>query len=318
MDKDVKMRWKDRFWSACGTIVNTTIDITANAFNTFGSLACMAGGAGFSMSYSVEETLSATYYASANAQGGITLQAAIQDLPYGVNETIAFQDFLQHSDGITFNLKNYLQPDTIKIVSVILFSSGTALRLLGENIKQWQQSRVDKEYFQKHYGIDVPSPAGKEYLHASAKSLAGSISYGFSSTAIAGQLLNSGVIDPEYSITYPSSGTHRVNGTYYQGPVNELSIPIDYFFAKNVSFALFDQPLLATLAARIKAVVNATYGGGLFLHTLDDKQKNPVALPAAIGSSSLLANSFFSKKSIQLRDDRIQKAVNDAGIYFRI
>ena len=152
----------------------------------------MAGGAGFAVSYAVEETLSATYYASANTQGMVTLQATLQDLPYGINETRPFQDVLQHSGGITFNLKNYLPPDTIKIVSVILFSSGTTLRLLGENIKQWQQSRVDKKYFQTHYGIDVPSPTGKEYLLASAKSLTGSISHGFSSTAIVGALLNSG------------------------------------------------------------------------------------------------------------------------------
>lgn len=312
------MGWKDRLWSTCGTIVNTAIDMTANAFNTLGSLACMAGGAGFAISYAVEEKLSATYFASANAVGGVTLQASLQDLPYELNETIAFQDALQHSDGMTFNLKDYLHPSTIKIASVVLFSSGATLRLLGENIKQWQQSRVDKEYFQKRYRIDVPSPAGKEYLHASAKSLTGSISYGFSSTAIVGGLLNSGLVTSEYGITYPSSGAPRANSTYYHGPLNQFSIPIDYYFSKNVSIDLFDQPLLATLGARIKAVVNGTYGGGLFLYPLEDKNKNPVALPAVIGSSSLLANSFFSKKAIQLRDDRIQKAVDDAGIYFRI
>ncbi|CEG58092.1 hypothetical protein [Legionella fallonii] len=312
------MGWKDRFWSAYGTVVDTAIDITAKTLNTVGSLACMAGGAGFAMSYAVDETLSATYSASGNALGSVVLQAELHGFPYAINETISFQDFLQHSDGTTFNLKNYFPPDTIKIASAILFSSGTALRLLGDNIKQWQQGRVDTLYFRQHHRIDVSPPAIKEYLHASAKSITGSLSYGCLSSAIVGKVFNARISPAEYSVTYPLNGTHRANGTYYQGPVNELPIPVDYFFSKNISIDFFAQPFLVTVGARINAMINASYGGGLFLQPAYDQKESPVLIPGVIGGGALLANSIFSRKVVQLRDERILKAVDDAGIYLRI
>ena len=143
------MRWRDRLWSAYGVVVDTTIEITANTLNMVGSLACMLGGAGFAMSFAIDEVLNASYYGAANAMGAVKLSVEFESFDYRINETIPFEDSFQKSDGIAYLLKDYLHQDAVQTTSVLLFSSGTVLRVVGANMKQWQQGRVDKAYYKK-------------------------------------------------------------------------------------------------------------------------------------------------------------------------
>ncbi|MCL9683263.1 hypothetical protein [Legionella maioricensis] len=302
------MGWRDRFWSAYGVVVDTTIEITANTLNMVGSLACVIGGAGFAISFAIDEVLNASYYGSVAAMGAVKLSVEFESFDYRINETIPFDDSFQKSDGISYLVKDYLHKDAVQITSAALFSSGTVLRVLGANMKQWQQGRVDKAHYKNRLGVDIPSPTGKEYLYTNAESLFGSLSYTFLSTAVTGAVIKAQVISPTQHLTYPDKGRIQVNEPYYKGPVTEVSIPLAYTFVRNISLDLFG---FALLKARAQGLANATYGGGLFLQPADNPPDPPVVLPAALGASAYLVNNFFSKKLIHLRDERIMQETND-------
>lgn len=305
------MGWRDRFWSAYGVVVDTTIEAVLQAFNAVGSLACIAGGAGFAISFAIDEVLTASYYGAANAMGTVTLSAEFKEFNYRINETIPFADSLQKSGGITYLLQDYLHKDAVYTTSALLFSSGTLLRALGANMKLWQQGRVDKAYFKDLHGVKISSPAGQEYLYTNAESLFSSLSYAFLSEAITGAVISSQVMSSSQSLTYPDKGDLQVSETHYKGPVTELSIPLVYTLTRNISLDLFG---LALVRARVQGMANATYGGGLFLQPAENRSDPPVALPAVIGVSAYLANNFFSKKLIQLRDERVLQEINDNQI----
>ena len=286
------MRWRDCFWSAYGVVVDTTIEVTANTFNMVGSLACMLGGVGFAVSFALDEVLNASYYGSVGATAKVKLSVKFESFDCKINDTIPFEDSFQKSDGITYLLKDYLHKDTVQITSAVLFSSGTVLRGLGANMKQWQQGRIDKAYYKNRLGVEIPSPTGKEYLYANAESLSGSFSYAFLSSAVTGAVIRSQIISPTQSLTYPDKGELHVNATHYKGPVDAVSIPLDYTFLKNISLDEFG---LALLKAHIQGLANATYGGGLFVQPSDAPANPPITLPAAVGVSAYLVNNFFPR-----------------------
>jgi hypothetical protein len=307
------MEWRDYFWSAYGVVVDTTIEVTANTFNMVGSLACMLGGVGFAVSFAIDEVLNASYYGSVNAMGAVKLSAKFESFDYKINDTIPGGDSFQKSGGIAYLLTDYLHKDTVQITSAVLFSSGTVLRGLGANMKLWHQGRVDKAYYKDRLGVEIPSPTGKEYLYTNAESQSGSFSYAFLSSAVTGVVIRSQIISPTQSLTYPDKGAIHVNATHYKGPVNAASIPLDYTLLKNISL---DGLGLVLLKAQIEGLANATYGGGLFVQPANAPADPPIAVPAAVGGIAYLANNFFFKKLVHLRDERILHETNDTQIGF--
>ncbi|BCA94071.1 hypothetical protein TUM19329_04320 [Legionella antarctica] len=305
------MGWRDRLWSAYGVVVDTTIESVSNTFNATGSLACIAGGAVFAISFKIDEALNASYYGAVHAMGTVILSAEFNEFNYRVNETIPFEDSLQKSGGVAYLMSDYLHKDVVYTTSALLISSGTVLRALGANIKQWQQGRTDKAYYNTHHGVMISSPAVQEFLYTNAESLSGSLAYTCLSAAIAGTFISSQVISPRQSLTYPCEGEFLVNETDYNGPVTGVSIPLAFMVTRNITLDLLG---VALIKAQVEGLANATYGGGLFLKPADKPSDNasepPSTLPAVIGVSAYLANSFFTKKLVHLRDERIMQETN--------
>ena len=308
------MKWRDKFWSAYGVVANTTIDITANALNAVGSLACMAGGAGFAIAYVLDETLTASYFGSAHTTGEVTVDAGIAAFDSHVHEVFPFQQDDKMVGGLTYNLKNYLHPDTVRAASGICLGSGTVLRVMGANLKLWQQSRIEKAYFKSHHGVAIDSPSSEEYLLVNSESVFGSLSYTFVSASAAAIVINgSGLIGSHQSVTYPADGKGLMNSTHYSGPVASYVIPVAYKIGKNISFPFFGKAVEAIITEKVDAVANTTYGGGLFFQshvTLNP----PIVIPGLVGSSAHLASSFFSMKAREKRDERIFTAIGDKAI----
>ncbi|WP_131793468.1 hypothetical protein [Legionella brunensis] len=291
----------DYFWSA----YDTAVDLTANMLNAAGTLACVSGGVGFSISYLSANTLNVDYFGETDATGEVILSMELLQLLLKMNETIPFQEHVERNGEATFHLSDYLHPATIRLICGGLIASGTVLRLLGENIKLWNQGRIDKSRF-----TDIDSPSIREYSLVSAKSIFGSISYTSLSSLITGAVINSNTIDLK-SITYPARGNLHALSEYYTGPVNNFSIPIDYDFSRNVTFKWSDIDVLTTISAEIVARFNGTYGGGLNLKPPKDGVNAPTVIPGIIGVGALVACSIFNQKAIKFRDERIHGLVAD-------
>lgn len=313
------MAWRDKFWSAYGMVRNTAIDLTVNTVvntcNIVGSLACMAGGVGFALSNVLDETLRASYYGSALTTGAVLVDANLKTFNYHFNESIPFERSDYVIGDLTYNLKDYIHPEKVRVASSIFFASGTALRLIGTNVKQWRQGRLDKAYYKSEHDLEIANPSRKEYLYASAESLCGSISFTFLSASIAGEVINyTGLVGSSQSLTYPTDGMLRVNATHYEGPLKTLSIPVAYKISKDISINLYGLNIKALVEERVNALANTTYGGGLFFKS-EVTANPPVVIPAAVGGSAFLAGSFFARKVGEERDERIYKTIDHKNKY---
>lgn len=312
------MGWKDGFWSTCHWIVDTGFYVTASTLNTLGTFACTVGGVGYAASFVMDETLNTNYYASAAAEGTVEISAEFFQFDYNVTDTIPFSEFAQKSGGTGYNLKDYLHPETVRAGSVIISATGTLLKILGANIKYWHEGRISRSYFKESHGMDISSSSVKEQAVISAEALLSSLSYICLSTAMTGALIQSGIINTRQRITYPLEGNQWVSSSHYHGPVMGLTVPINYSYSKNVSIELFGEYLLATFGARLNAIANATYGGGLFFEPVKDRPSPPVVIPAMLGASAYLAKNFFSRNVKQMRDERAYQAISDERLWFKI
>lgn len=309
------MGWRDKFWSAYGLVVDTAIDVTTDATHAVGSLACMVGGAGFSISFALDETLNATYYGQAYTTGVVTADASLDASGFRVMETIPFDHYYQMNGVVTDNLTNYIHPDKVRAVSAILMSSGTALRLLSTSLKQWRQGNVDKFYYKSHHGVEIDGPSIKEYRYARAESVFGSLSLTCLSTATTGIVIDSlRCIGSSQRFTFPSKGESQLNSSYYPGPFKSLSIPLEYSYGKNISVEFFGMQIKALLEEKVAALANVTYGGELLFQP-STSSSPPVAISAIIGASAYLVSNFFAKKVKKERDERIIQAGGELSTY---
>ncbi|MES2621727.1 MAG: hypothetical protein V4615_12830 [Bacteroidota bacterium] len=304
------MKWTDTFWSAYGMTVDTTFNATASLLQNVGTLACIAGGAGFALSHAMDESVNASYFGSANTTGQVVAGANIESYKYNVNATIPFKYYAEQDSGKTYYLTDYIHPSSVRFASYALVASGAALRSVGTNLKLWQQHREDRKYIKNKYQVDAIKPELKEYAIASSDSFLSSLSFATVSCAVTSSILHfSGFIGSSHSITYPSYGQLSANSTHYQGPVNMTSIPVSFHLGQN---ATLDLPIIGNVLAyeqvNANALVNATYGGGLFFSNRNSSSLVVGISSAALGVSSYIGSMFFSKKTTQLRDDRNSEA----------
>lgn len=303
------MSWMDKFWTAYGVVVNTAIDTTASTLNAMGSIACKIGGVGFAMSYGMDETIKASYYGSANSIGQVNMGIDLVKYKYSINGSIPFQYDTQRDGGASYHIKDYIHPDTVRAASALFTLSGTALRVLSANIKQWQQGREDTRYIKNKYGVQTTGTSIKEYFYVTAGTVCSSLSDSLLSCAATSTLINySGIIGSNYHFTYPKTSSATVKSSNYQGPVQSSLIPLGLKIEQNITRKLPYIPVDVLIQEKIEAnaLINATYGGGLSFKS-NDNTNLPAAIPASLGIGAYLASTFFARKAARQRDDRMQE-----------
>lgn len=299
------MSWRDIFWTGCGVVVNTSINLVADTFELAGTATCILGGAAFSLSYAIDETLKAAYFGSVNALGQIGVNISVPDFNYSLNQTIPGNYSTQRDGGILYNSTSYLHPATLRIVSFIAIGSGTALTVIGANIKLLQEVKEDNKVLKGENEIEYSRPTLKEHSYLSASTLCRSLAYTSLGSTIAGIAINySGLIGPVQSFTYPSSGTDLVNTTYYKGPVIHDVVPINYIIDRNLTVELLGRKVVVEELINVQGNATIQYGGGLFFQS-KDKPDFPIAAPAVLTGVSSITGKFFAEKAKRLRDDRI-------------
>lgn len=306
------MKWIDTCWSACKTVVNTTINAAVSALESVGSLACVAGGVAFSLSYEMDETVTGSYYASGYVTGNVTFQATAPKLDnYTFSTIVPFTHYLQQDGGLTYSLTELISPETVRIVSAILSASGTGLRLLGANLKTWQQGRADSQFLQERFRVKAINPTAREYLYMNAHSLFSSVSYiSMGSAVTAGAIQWSGLLNYKPEITFPHSSQQAISSEHYSGPVTNVMIPLKYDLPpqnESIVLPIVDVPVEVDVQVDAVALANTTYGGGVFFAS-GSKGNFPVEAPALIGTSAYLAGNFFATKARNLRSERLIEA----------
>ncbi|MFI4962479.1 MAG: hypothetical protein ACHP6H_01330 [Legionellales bacterium] len=299
------MKWNDWFWAANKKVVETSIDTTASTLNTLGSLACMVSGAGFALSSSIDEALSASYFGSSHTVGHTNITVRIGENGYSVNKTIPFA-FYKEVDGMD-NLSEYIDPIKIKQLSMILSAAGVFARALGASIHKWQKSKEDDRFFQNKYQVALESPKIREYLLVNAESLSGSLAQIMISKAVMGSFIYySGLVGTTYSLTYPPSSTQRVTTNTYKGPVKRRLVSFEFDSDTNSSLDAQeeDPPIDLDQIMHARALANMTYGGGLFFQS-ETPPGYPVVVPATLGFGLHIISTFFAKKAKQERDERV-------------
>ena len=304
------MSWRDKLWGACNYLANMTVDMTANALNVVGSLSCMAGGAAFAVSYVIDGTLRGSYYGSANTNGELIVGITLPELNWGINESVPFQHLLQKNGELNYHARDYFNPNTIRAFSALFTLSGTTLKALSANIKQWRQGRIDRQYLKEHFGVDdFKPPSWGEYGDVSAESLCSSISYAMLSCALTGGVLAYSPLSRTIQeFTYPSEGERPKDSLYYKGPTDSTLVPVELQIARNVTVELpiIRIDLLVHETADAEAIANTTYGGGLVFEA--NNADFPVAVPMILGTSSHICGTFFRNRARHAREERIVDA----------
>ncbi len=124
-----------------------------------------------------------------------------------------------------------------------------------------------------------------------------------------------GLTNTNHHFTYPSSANQSVNSSNYCGPVDTTMIPVEFVLNQNATIDLpvvhinlsVDEIIDAT------AMANLSYGGGLFFKS-NNHSNIPIIAPAVLGAGTNLASTFFAKKAMRLRDERILEAQQNGYI----
>lgn len=292
------MTWTDRFWTAYRVVTNIAIDATANTLNILGSAACIAGGALFNVSFAMDDSMNGSYYGGIDAIGNVNVNLYAVELKYTYNQTLPIDESYATKGSQDFNLKNYIQPDSIRIISAICMASGFLFRTVSANIDLWQQGRRDAHDYKNRHGIDLPKPSGKEFITTNAQSISGSLSYMMLSSSTAGGLLNFLQILNHKNVTYPA---------------HSKVIPFNLDLIQNATINIPSIGMTVHVLEHIFAMIqaNATYGGRVELQ-LNNLDIPPVAVTAPLGSAAYLANRFFTQQARSLRDERAYEAQKDA------
>lgn len=305
------MDWRGTLWSAYNSTVNAAVDLTADAFKTAGSLACLVGGAGLAIADAMNVTFSATYYGAADVNGVVNLNIYIPKYNYTYKEQIPFDHTENRTGGFGKNLYDFLTPQGVRQVSVILAGTGFAMRFVGENLKYWQTNRAEYAYCKDKYSIELRRPDFTEYGAVNLASALGSFTYILSSNFAVGCVMNySGWLGTVSGLTYPEHSNTTINGTYYNGPVAQLTLPVTYSLAKNSTLNL---PIVGDLQideqVNLNGKVNATYGAGIFAKS-ESTPDYPIAIPGLIAMTAYLSSRFFNSRAEGQHKERLKEAIN--------
>lgn len=301
------------FWSVGSWFLRQLVKGTADALDKVGTLACVAGGVGYTASYAMDNTLSAGYYASADVNGDAYVNITVAQFNYQTTKNIPFTYNGDKSEGTSFKLSDYVTAEAVRVICVVAVASGTAARLVSAGLNKWQQGRDDSRRNQEAYQIELPRASVKEYLFLGASSVTHSMCIVLIGNTIANSLLySSHFIGGSYEYTYPSNGTVLANSTYYSGPLKTLLTPADVQFVEDVVAYVSFLKLNVTVIEAVNALTNITanYGGGILIESHNTSTPS-IALPAVAGATSYVLGNFFAEKNTNLRMQRHDEARNN-------
>lgn len=294
-------------------IANVSIDAIASMLDTFGSVACVAGGMGIIGSQALNKTFQSAYFGSAIGWGGLDISGTLERF-FSVNYTLPLQVSKEIEGETLFQVADYANANKICGLSMVLVVLGVILKALGSLLKKWQQYRYDEQFNQ----LDerkIRTPGLKEYFLAQATSLNNSFTIALLSYSLMGCLVYyADLLNSALHLTYPLQGSQFVNGTYYKGPVNSISYPIHALF--DPQKVTIDIPFIGNITLLLDMVLNGrsniTVGGGVFF-----KENGPVSVPPVLlitasgigGVSAYLASNFFSRKESRARDSRVKETL---------
>lgn len=306
------MDWRGTLWSAYNSTVNAAVDLTADAFRAAGSLACLVGGAGIAIADAMNVTFSATYYGAADVNGEVKLNIFIPKYNYTYKEQIPFDQTEDKTGGFSKSLYDFLTPHGVRQASLLLAGSGFVMRLMGDNLKYWQNNRAEAAYFQEKHNIDMRGPDLTEYGEINLASALGSVAYTLNGNFVVGCVMNySGWLGTASGLTYPEQSNTTVNTNYYNGPVAQLTVPVTYSLAKNTTLNL---PIVGDLEIDeridLNGMVNATYGVGVFAKS-ESTPDYPIAIPGVLAMTACLSSRFFNNRAEGQHKERLKEAINN-------
>lgn len=299
------MDWLKKLSDFSSALRYVAVNSTANTFNFLGSVACTAGGIGYAITDAMNVTAGVSYYGAVN--GHVNATFGIEISPFGFTEdgSIPIHRQGQIEGGIFYALKDYITPGNVMTVSFLLMSSGTVLRVVGDNIKNWDRNQREIKFFKKQ-PVEFPRPSWKEHLYVNAGALcsvASQASFGYGCTQMVLQL--SGFKGSSYSVTYPTHSPYHLNGSEYQGPVEHSEIPIDgVLYERNFTDTLpiIHTPIDVTEYLNASGTANADYGVGFFVNSHDKSPPHP-ALPLMLAAGNYYS-SFFYQYGVEIEHKR--------------
>lgn len=302
----------DKLKVVCGVIVDTALDATASVLTTSGSVACAIGGMGFALAQGMNKTFTASYYGKASALGDLAVNGTIENTFFGFNYSLPMSIERTRNGEDFYNLTDYTNPGVVLWSSSVCVAGGFFLKSVGNTLKRWQQYRYDERYNTLYCNLSLPAPSAQDFLLIGQRSLCDSFTIAMLSHSImSGVVSYSDLFNANLRFTYPFTGDHPVNSTYYNGPVARESYPVDFKFNPQTVTMKFpyvgEKTILLNMSAQ--GIANVTYGGGVFFKENHSATVPPLltqTLTAIGGLSAYMAGNFFARKERYKRDNELQ------------
>lgn len=299
------MSWTDTLWSVGAYAYNTATNAVSKSFETLGNIACMLGGASLSAAYVVDESLSASYYATGNLTGSAHINITAIKFQKSVLEDMPFGAYRESSGSFSYVGNDFLEPSTLQAFGTILIGAGVVSKTIGANIRLWREAKLSQTTAKEIMLAEPETPGLKEYAFNSAQAISASLCIASMSHTITASVFQfSPLINHQYQFTYPSQSAHHINYGNYRGPVRPIQIPFHYVIDKNGTAEIYGIKLKLLEQILLSGNITGFYGAGVYFtpHNL----QQPLLIPAAVTTGlSFLASSFFGDRARKLRDQQL-------------
>lgn len=290
-------------------VVDTAVHSAADGLMIVGDVLCVASGAGMSLADMWKTRVDYDYYGQVNLQDNVTLALRVESLHYTMEETIPIEYQDQRVGRGSYDVSQWLRPETMQLYSLITFGVGTLSRVGGSYLKQWQQFREEKRWIRdEDKELSVKPPSVREINYATAASLSGSFGYFFLGNTVINAFTEYTFFNgKDVTFTYPLSGERLANASLYDGPLHHTCFPIAYHDAwdRNISLP-WGSEVLAKESIDAPGHVTAFFGGTAQL-AFSPKAKGITLLAAAGGSAAYVVYRFFANKKQAKRDERVNE-----------
>lgn len=304
------MKWRDGLCQTYRISAGALTHALSGSFNVLSSLSCVFGSGACVASYIIDEVLNASFYGLSNTTGSVVLGVDVRELNVQLNDTIPFQNILQQQGQLTYNSRDYLEPNTVFYVGIMMSLSAALLKIISAQLAFWAQNNEMQSYVRTEYKNTFFKPSfRRDYVDVGMKAFLDSSTLFCVSCAIIGTILSySPLHNAHYSFTYPESGPSVFNNNSdYLGPLAKASFPLSIFIQKNRSldFLLESFNLSTSEMIGAHALANVSYGGGLFL-TANNTKSFPLALPYVAGLLTFSLGDLLRRRLEHRQLERLQ------------
>lgn len=310
------MSWKTQIFKLVNQTKNILIDILASSLTAAGNLACIASGATITFSQLTHTSIDARYFTAGNFKGATNIQTLLSSYDLQFNFEIPVEVEENKFGSFPYSLSDYIESKTLLIGSAALLGMGIACKMSGTTLKKFSQNQQDIALSSK-YDTRLANASSKEWLYLYLHTLFDSLTLSLMTTSTLSGIFFFSSLLSKINIHYPFTG-HLGNHTDYPACLGNITFPVQIVTKPenlNISFPYLGK-VNVVVDALINGSINASYGAGLFLNKI--ATNNSVITPvlnvtatSVWGVGAYLSSSFFSKKTQQLRDQRIIEAHQD-------